>query len=277
MKTKRNFFSKRMNNKKKITRNNKRKYKGGSSIYEPESIYNTLDPAEIYSNEARVLFNELNKCKENLRICEQELVKYKQISLECEENNKELNRKIERMTVKGTIYTEPLSDEELEEDESGDTITYQGIEYTIDLRDNTVYDDELQEIGVWDGRNVKFINAATANIHLSKYHKTPAYLIKKLKQEKAKYKIIEEENKELREENKALHEEEGALREQIATVLSYLDQVMPESRNPGLREGFVRSPAPTPSPRHGQGRYKDDPVAELFRALDDDSQGHYNK
>lgn len=61
--------------------------------------------------------------------------------------------------------TEPLSDEELEEDQSGDTITFQGIEYTFDTEENMVYDDELAEVGTWDGETIEFINATAAKLH----------------------------------------------------------------------------------------------------------------
>lgn len=64
-----------------------------------------------------------------------------------------------------TPKTEPLSDEELEEDESGDTITFQGIEYTFDSEENMVYDDELAEVGTWDGEKIEFINATAAKLH----------------------------------------------------------------------------------------------------------------
>jgi hypothetical protein len=64
-----------------------------------------------------------------------------------------------------TPKTEPLSDEELEEDESGDTITFQGIEYTFDSEENMVYDDELAEVGTWDGEKIEFINASASKLH----------------------------------------------------------------------------------------------------------------
>lgn len=64
-----------------------------------------------------------------------------------------------------TPNTEQLSDEELEEDESGDTITFQGIEYTLDTEENMVYDDELAEVGTWDGETIEFINATAAKLH----------------------------------------------------------------------------------------------------------------
>lgn len=64
-----------------------------------------------------------------------------------------------------TPKTEPLSDKELEEDESGDTITFQGIEYTLDTEENMVYDDELAEVGTWDGEKIEFINATAAKLH----------------------------------------------------------------------------------------------------------------
>ena len=64
-----------------------------------------------------------------------------------------------------TPKTEPLSNEELEEDESGDNITFQGIEYTLDTEENMVYDDELAEVGTWDGEKIEFINATAAKLH----------------------------------------------------------------------------------------------------------------
>jgi hypothetical protein len=64
-----------------------------------------------------------------------------------------------------TPKTEQLSDEELEEDQSGDTITFQGIEYTLDTEENMVYDDELAEVGTWDGETIEFINATAAKLH----------------------------------------------------------------------------------------------------------------
>ena len=64
-----------------------------------------------------------------------------------------------------TPKTEPMSDEELEEDESGDTITFQGIEYTFDSEENMVYDDELAEVGTWNGETIEFINATAAKLH----------------------------------------------------------------------------------------------------------------
>jgi len=64
-----------------------------------------------------------------------------------------------------TPKTEPMSDEELEEDESGDTITFQGIEYTFDSEENMVYDDELAEVGTWNGETIEFLNAGAAKLH----------------------------------------------------------------------------------------------------------------
>lgn len=61
--------------------------------------------------------------------------------------------------------TEPLSDQELEEDASGDTITFEGIVYTLDTEENMVYDDELQEMGTWDGENIEFLNATLSKLH----------------------------------------------------------------------------------------------------------------
>ena len=53
----------------------------------------------------------------------------------------------------------------LEEDVSGETITFQGIEYTFDSEENMVYDDELAEVGTWDGETIEFINATAAKLH----------------------------------------------------------------------------------------------------------------
>jgi len=64
-----------------------------------------------------------------------------------------------------TPKTEPLSDEELDEDESNETITFQGIEYTFDSEENMVYDDELAEVGTWDGETIEFLNATAAKLH----------------------------------------------------------------------------------------------------------------
>ena len=76
-----------------------------------------------------------------------------------------LNKESVEEEVVETPKTEPLSDEELEEDQSGDTITFQGIEYTLDTEENMVYDDELAEVGTWDGENIEFINATAAKLH----------------------------------------------------------------------------------------------------------------
>jgi hypothetical protein len=64
-----------------------------------------------------------------------------------------------------TPKTEPLSDEELEEEEERDPITFQGIEYYLDTEENMVYDDELEEVGTWDGETIEFINATAAKLH----------------------------------------------------------------------------------------------------------------
>jgi hypothetical protein len=105
-------------------------------------------------------------------------------------------------------------------------------------------------------------------------------LVRQVKQERAKSQRLDEENKFIRRgrrveraglvaerrksqrlgsTNTAYAEENKDLREQVATVLSYLDQVMPMSPaqgqpKRGQYEGFIRSPAPTPNPRHGQRR-----------------------
>ena len=64
--------------------------------------------------------------------------------------------------------TEPLSEcanTDLEEDESGDTIVFEGVEYTFDPEENMVYDEELAEMGTWDGENISFVNATAAKFH----------------------------------------------------------------------------------------------------------------
>ena len=64
--------------------------------------------------------------------------------------------------------TEPLSECEntdLEEDASGDTIVFEGVEYTFDGEENMVYDDELAEVGTWDGAKIEFLNATAAKFH----------------------------------------------------------------------------------------------------------------
>tara|TARA_B110000503_G_scaffold56268_1_gene90186 strand:+ start:600 stop:1289 length:690 start_codon:yes stop_codon:yes gene_type:complete len=65
--------------------------------------------------------------------------------------------------------TEPLSEtadsSDLEEDASGDTIVFEGVEYTFDEEENMVYDDELAEVGTWDGERIEFLNATAAKFH----------------------------------------------------------------------------------------------------------------
>jgi hypothetical protein len=60
-------------------------------------------------------------------------------------------------------------DEDLSHDEpdggDSETITYQGITYTIDTEDNSILDDELTEIGKWDGKKVKFHTSEAAKDH----------------------------------------------------------------------------------------------------------------
>ena len=65
------------------------------------------------------------------------------------------------------LEEEDLEDGDLEEDESGDgeTIMFEGIEYTLDTEENIVYDDELAEIGKWDGVTIEFDNATNAKLH----------------------------------------------------------------------------------------------------------------
>jgi len=66
-----------------------------------------------------------------------------------------------------TPVSKPDLEEDLEEDDSGDgeTIMFEGIEYTLDTEENIVYDDELAEIGTWDGDSIEFNNATAAKLH----------------------------------------------------------------------------------------------------------------
>ena len=86
------------------------------------------------------------------------------IPLNKESVEEQIEEPVEEEKVE-TPKTEPLSDEELEEDQTGDTITFQGIEYTLDTEENMVYDDELAEVGTWDGETIEFINATAAKLH----------------------------------------------------------------------------------------------------------------
>jgi hypothetical protein len=63
--------------------------------------------------------------------------------------------------------TEPPFDMEMDVDDSGDggTVMFEGIEYTLDAEEGMVYDDELAEVGTWDGTTVDFANAASAKLH----------------------------------------------------------------------------------------------------------------
>lgn len=59
---------------------------------------------------------------------------------------------------------EDLSHDNSEDDEN-ETITYQGITYTIDTEDNSILDDVLTEIGKWDGKKIEFHNSEAAKDH----------------------------------------------------------------------------------------------------------------
>ena len=59
---------------------------------------------------------------------------------------------------------EDLSHDNSEDDEN-ETITYQGITYTIDTEDNSILDDLLTEIGKWDGKKIEFHNSEAAKDH----------------------------------------------------------------------------------------------------------------
>ena len=66
------------------------------------------------------------------------------------------------------LEEEDLEDGDLEEDDSGgnmETIFFEGIEYTLDTEEDLVYDDELTEIGTWDGESIEFVNATAAKLH----------------------------------------------------------------------------------------------------------------
>ena len=68
---------------------------------------------------------------------------------------------------------EPEPDQELTEDLSCDTddegdsevITFEGVQYTFDSEEGTVHDDELDEIGTWDGSKITFINKDKQKLH----------------------------------------------------------------------------------------------------------------
>lgn len=51
------------------------------------------------------------------------------------------------------------------EDEAESSITWQGIKYTIDAEEGTVHDDELTEIGTWDGQKIKFVSPQESKLH----------------------------------------------------------------------------------------------------------------
>lgn len=53
-----------------------------------------------------------------------------------------------------------------EREESDDWITYAGVQYTIDKTDNSILDDELNEIGKWDGEKITFLNDRYELAHL---------------------------------------------------------------------------------------------------------------
>jgi len=63
--------------------------------------------------------------------------------------------------------TEPLSEtadsSDLEEDDSGETIVFEGVEYIFDPEENMVYDDELAEVGTWDGERIEFVGGVDDN------------------------------------------------------------------------------------------------------------------
>jgi len=51
------------------------------------------------------------------------------------------------------------------EDEPESYITWQGIKYTLDAEECTVHDDELTEIGKWDGQKVEFVSPQESKLH----------------------------------------------------------------------------------------------------------------
>ena len=60
---------------------------------------------------------------------------------------------------------EDLSHDNSDDDDENETITYQGITYTIDTEDNSILDDLLTEIGKWDGKKIEFHNSEAAKDH----------------------------------------------------------------------------------------------------------------
>ena len=65
--------------------------------------------------------------------------------------------------------TEPLSECAVRLDLAdlcgGSVIVFEGVEYTFDPEENRVDDDELAEVGTWDGEKVEFLNATAAKSH----------------------------------------------------------------------------------------------------------------
>ena len=53
----------------------------------------------------------------------------------------------------------------MDSDEEGSTILFEGISYNLDTEDNTVHDDELTELGNWDGSKVSWHNGTFERLH----------------------------------------------------------------------------------------------------------------
>ena len=59
-------------------------------------------------------------------------------------------------------------DDEDEEDPDTETITYQGVPYTLDSETSMAHDDELTEVGKWNGTKIKFLDEKQKKLHKSK-------------------------------------------------------------------------------------------------------------
>jgi hypothetical protein len=89
-----------------------------------------------------------------------------------EVEKKEVEVEEETVVVEETVVEEG---EKVEKTESSrDTIVFEGVEYTFDEGEEQcrclhgrvqVYDDELAEVGTWDGEKIEFLNATAAKFH----------------------------------------------------------------------------------------------------------------
>jgi len=53
----------------------------------------------------------------------------------------------------------------MDSDEECSTILFEGISYNLDTEDNTVHDDELTELGKWDGSKISWHNGSFERLH----------------------------------------------------------------------------------------------------------------